>query len=468
MGKHRAARPAMKKSLQAWIAIVVVVLLIAGGYAYYHFTDQAFMFDFSVPVSGHTEGAAFEFYAGPMLPMNAIGDSAGITAKRSMDFSFTPTDFGRQDMRVMDRYTLTNNTQKDKTIEVVYPFISSISSSARLTPALTLNGESLQPVLFAGDYTGGFQSMNFASINAWEGYRALLTDGGYFEKAQKGMDLPADPAVTVYTLDDIACPEEFYSATIDITFPLPEGSHVMTFGSHGTGYDKESASYCCKFSAGEEKDRDSRIIVLGQPPSKFTTQGYNEWHEKTDRITVSLKPETMPLSNAVHDCMAIIGARDPLPVSPLMTDEIAYFAVKSMFQYTYLGDRPETRYNPVWLDSLIKDAYSLERVMYLKAPVKIPAGQSIALESSLQKEGSSDFARMHRKENIGTYCYDMLTKLGSVLDFTAQKASIDLPQALKIIRQNFGFDPAKGITEVALDLNEERYYLEIGKTTPEK
>jgi hypothetical protein len=47
------------------------------------------------------------------------------------------------------------------------------------------------------------------------------------------------------------------------------------------------------------------------------------------------------------------------------------------------------------------------------------------------------------------------------LRFTGQKASISLPQNFEIIRQNFGFEIARGRTEVNLDMAQEHYYLEI-------
>jgi len=55
----------------------------------------------------------------------------------------------------------------------------------------------------------------------------------------------------------------------------------------------------------------------------------------------------------------------------------------------------------------------------------------------------------------------MVTRLGSNLQFhnlTAQLTSVDY---IEIIRQNFGFDIAQGITKVMLDPETEHYYLDI-------
>ncbi len=55
----------------------------------------------------------------------------------------------------------------------------------------------------------------------------------------------------------------------------------------------------------------------------------------------------------------------------------------------------------------------------------------------------------------------LVTKLGSGLAFTRQEASLSGGEKLEIVDQNFGFDPAKGITRVTLDPEKEHYYLDV-------
>ena len=54
-----------------------------------------------------------------------------------------------------------------------------------------------------------------------------------------------------------------------------------------------------------------------------------------------------------------------------------------------------------------------------------------------------------------------MTRLGSNLDFTVQKAALTNTDNIEITKQNFGFDLETGITEVLLDPNQAHYYLEI-------
>ena len=57
----------------------------------------------------------------------------------------------------------------------------------------------------------------------------------------------------------------------------------------------------------------------------------------------------------------------------------------------------------------------------------------------------------------------MATRLGSVITFDSQKASVSGFDSIRIIAQNFGFDLNNHITEVELDLNEPHYYMEVMK-----
>ena len=82
------------------------------------------------------------------------------------------------------------------------------------------------------------------------------------------------------------------------------------------------------------------------------------------------------------------------------------------------------------------------------------------MEAALPKEASFDFACAHT-ENRGIYGYDLVTRLGSTLSFTCQTAALAHTEQIAIVRQNFGFDLAAGLTSVPLAPDQEHYYLEV-------
>ena len=101
-----------------------------------------------------------------------------------------------------------------------------------------------------------------------------------------------------------------------------------------------------------------------------------------------------------------------------------------------------------------------ERVLYLAFPVTVPAGGSVTVAASLWKEPSYDYG-CSGSENVGLQGYDLVTGLGSTLDFTGQTTALVNTENIEIVRQNLGFDLENGVTEVTLDPAEPRYYLEV-------
>ena len=144
-----------------------------------------------------------------------------------------------------------------------------------------------------------------------------------------------------------------------------------------------------------------------------------------------------------------------------MDFETWYRAVlEYLLAYGILSPSGAERYGAGWLEDIVSDVDTIDRVCWLEAEITIPAGDSVTLSASMTKEASYDFYCAHT-ENQGVKGYDLVTALGSTLDFTGQTASLVNTENIEIVRQNFGFDLEAGITEVALDPAEPHYYLEI-------
>jgi len=135
-------------------------------------------------------------------------------------------------------------------------------------------------------------------------------------------------------------------------------------------------------------------------------------------------------------------------------------AAELLERYSLLGSAPMDRYGDGRLDDLLSDALGQERVFYLAFPVTVPAGESVRVECRFWKEPSFDFA-CSGSENEGLQGYDLVTRLGSGLEFTGQRAVLVNTEGMEPAGQNFGFDVENGVTAVDLDLEQEHYYLEL-------
>ena len=121
------------------------------------------------------------------------------------------------------------------------------------------------------------------------------------------------------------------------------------------------------------------------------------------------------------------------------------------------------RYADGRLDDILSEALFHQRVLYLALPVTVPAGGSVTVNCTFWKEPSYDFY-CSGSENAGLQGYDLVTQLGSTLEFTCQTAALENAEGIEIVRQNLGFDLKSGITAVELAPEQKYYYLEIRTT----
>lgn len=452
-------------------ACIILILGIGVWYAGNHLGGKTGMGG-----NGHQDGSTFMHYAGPIFPLNILEDSSEVTAKRDTHFDFSRYEleyYGTDRLTVTDSYQLTNNSNEEKSYTIAYPFVSSLRDSNIFTPVLKSNVELQKEELLLGDYAGGFtsaygdtnqsESMNLKSMTSWEDYKKLLENGKYLDSAQKDLNF-TDKQVTVYTFYDVTYPENFDAATLSIEFTLPKDSVMLTYGMNGGAYDAERSFYRSSYFINQRED-NQRIIIIGEAPDKYSVKGYENGacEKEIKAVKGKVKSETKLLSEVIRQCITdyINSYDNPEGYSELLSDEHYFKAVLSMLNYTVLGDDPKERYSEMRLDDLISEAFYVNRVMYLKAVITIPAGETVELSATYHKDASYDFGCIASKDRQGVLGYDLLTKQGSQLNIINHTAGIELPQNYTIVRQNFGFDLQDGINQVQLNQEVERYYLEI-------
>lgn len=400
------------------------------------------------------------------------------------------------DILVTDAYTLANSSQKDQTVTLLYPFATSLNDLGRLTPTLTLDGSELETALHVGAYSGGFEgvwdgtiggdpegSVNLDYADSWEDYKNLLSDGTYLANALgAGPDVSGIP-VTVYKFTDPYGPPKDEEAgvpnpSLQVGFDLDYSrTAVLTWGFDSGNFDRENGTMIQGFSIPQPGERGYGedvycLLVLGEDIQNMTTGGY---------VTGGADPDTEPLEGCgvtveryesdldtmLREILAPVWQelrQDTYEQDGVELDvdfETWYRAVlEYLLAYGVLSPSGAERYGAGRLEDIVSDVDTIDRVCWLEAEITIPAGDGVTLSASMTKEASYDFYCAHT-ENQGVKGYDLVTALGSTLDFTGQTASLLNTENIEIVRQNFGFDLEAGITEVALDPAEPHYYLEI-------
>lgn len=437
---------------------------------------------------GLEDGITFMSYAGPVFPLTTAEDSAGLTAERCVTWDFAPGtnshgEFRQWGATVTDDYVLHNPTDADVQVTALYPFAGDFNSLAELRPGVAVNGESVETTLYAGPYSGGFQStfgaelpdtMNLDTINSWQEYKALLESGTYLSQALG--DYPVlDIPVTVYEFTNFAAPHERYqAATQAVSFSIDESAtQILTCGFNGGEWDEGFRRYSYFVPDGRRNEPELKVLaVLGQDIGSYTLQGYQDGGcdagEEIDGVscTVTRSETTM---DALLDrlCRAYVAqyAQGRAVDQDNAFDAVSFHMYRGavaelLTQYGLLSPAPADRYGDGRLDDILSETLSHSRVLYLAFPVTVPAGGSATVQCTLWKPPSYDF-ECSGSEHAGLQGYDLVTHLGSTLEFTRRSAALVNLAGMEITGQNFGFDPAKGIAAVDLDPEREHYFLEL-------
>ena len=442
--------------------------------------------------SGHSEGTVFMSYAGPAFPLTALETGSCLTAERTLTWDFAPGAYADGELRqwgaeVTDRYVLSNPGPEDVTVTALYPFAGNFDSLARVRPAVSVDGAAAEAALYAGPYAGGFSSaygeedpdhdtLNLAGLNSWEDYQTLLEDGAYLSQAlaeYPALDIPA----TVYHFSNFTAPHEQYpAATQAVSFTIDRNqTQILCCGFNGQSWDEETGwrQYSCFVPDGVQRESATKVlVVLGEDIGDYTLQGYKDGGcdlgDEITGVSCAVTREETTL-DAVLDRLCR-EYRTFYTQGRALDQENAFDAVpfemyrgavsQLLAQYGLLSGRPKDRYADGRLDELLYEVLIHQRVLYLEFPVTVPAGGSVTVECRMWKEPSYDF-HCSGSENVGLQGYDLVTRLGSSLNFTRQTAALENTEGIEIVRQNLGFDLASGVTWVALDMAEEHFYLEV-------
>ncbi len=454
--------------------------------------------------SGHEDnGSTFMSYAGPVFPLTTVEGGGGLTAERAITYDFEGWMDGNPDrpyygLPVTDSYTLTNPTGEDKTVTLLYPFASSLYGLSSNLPALTAGGMELDTEVLAGGYCGGagngffYDSSgygnNWTYPRSWVDYQTILSDGSYQASALgEWPDLSHIP-VTVYEITNpwLAGGITGANPSIHAKFALDNSkTTVLSYGFNG-GFSSDDEGVMTRrlsFSVPippvepdspplyyeRELNQIRRIIVFGQPLYSFEllgvhdgapdSTGYLEWGVE---IGASLRQYETDLEAALRavaeDQFQMENWRETGSSAQTPEFELYFGIMKDcLLSHGLLSGDPAERFALGWLDEM--DCVSMDRVFYLKAQLTVPAGGSAAVEASFLKDASFDYYCANT-ENRDVYGYDLVTRLGSSLDFTQQTAAAVNTDGVEIIRQNFGFDWENGVDTVTLDPVVEHYYLE--------
>ncbi|MBR6657231.1 MAG: hypothetical protein IKL18_03570 [Oscillospiraceae bacterium] len=460
-------------------------------------------------------GENYMSYAGPAFPLAATEDTAGLEFERSINFDFSPYytynesyengngetvyyDAWKNDAMISDNYTVYNTTGEDITFTAVYPFAGNISTALSRIPQITVDGKEVETELKIGPYSGGFASawgekseverLNLSSLESWYEYKALLESGDYLKDAF-GENPKMEQSVKVYSFEieyNIPMTEfdEIENPDMMVTFDYDtEKSNVYFYGFNSLRWNEDegwvkAGSYIPKSFSPDFENHPIYIIVTGEDIENIgvkTVSGESKgsWDEReeTEVFGITSEKYESTLGEAIYE---IISSGDyeshyfdeePTVRNLISNEEYLGYVAEFMYAHGQLSEDPAERYDRGRLDDIIIETGHVSRVMYLTFEVTVPAGGTLEIGTKTLREASYDFVgKRHEKDLEG---FDLVTRLGTNLNITKQKASVSNAEEIEIVYNNFGFDLPNGISSVVLG-EEEHYWMEICKIRAEK
>ncbi len=454
--------------------------------------------------SGNESGTVFMSYAGPVFPLHSLTDTSGITAERNIDYDFSPyipvtitaeADGEKQshyryqtESIVIDSYVLSNQTDNDVTLSMVYPFVSNFREGYQYLPAISIGGSEVETELYAGKFSGYFYSAhgrgssaadksNISGQQQWQAFQTLLEDGQYLADALAPYP-ELNQKVIVYKINNIVYDgndKKATNPTLGFEFTIDEeNTIVFPYGSRGGRRDSRTGEWLQSYDIPEDgrEPEDCYLLVLGNDIRDVAVQGYRDGGcdkgEEITGVTADVERYESTLGEMVWQLLfeenKIKYWEEEEEYWDIASDEMVFGSLAELlYDYGVLAENPAERYDWGHLEDMWSETYHMERVLYVAFSVTVPANSSISVEASMLKDASFDYSG-HGTDRNG---YDLVTTLGSSLAFSVQTASVSNTEAIEIVYQNFGFHPAEGINKVTLDVKEPHYHMEIRRVQEE-
>lgn len=470
-------------------------------------------------VQGKSEDGSSLFmrYEGPVFPLLLRPDAEtgtgaeNITSERLLCYDF----FGAADERdtksirsvlLHDHFAL-KNAGAEKTLKLLYPFVSTVEDLYYSVPEIRQNGEIVPSKLCYGDFTGSFvpaagsdaadETLNIKQSLSWENYQTLAGDHAYLERAfAETKDISHIP-VTVYSFTDSYYPESAEDENPTLVAEVerePGKSKILSFGFNGYAKSddddkKEYYQYSIPKKGYNDYGEDHHyLIILGEDTPELTieTQKIGGWEAyenpssgERDNLPgagAAVEREEMNLSQALDLALPFFyehyksnhasgissmeqrQSKDFTPVQePISYEDFKNLYIRDLYENGPLSQAPVMRYSDGSLESL--DTLKTQRLLFAAFDIRLEEGEKTELSITSYKEGSYDFYCKTAEQKI--YGYDLLTTVESALPTETFEAEIIDHGCVELRHQNFGFDLENGIRKVQLNEEIPHYYMEV-------
>lgn len=404
----------------------------------------------------------FDAYEGPAFAMTATGDTQNVKTTRNLQGKVTAqyhNGIARPLLHVWDRYQIKNTSGEDKTLQLVYPFVTTMNLSYGLDGSiLKVHGDKPQEIEYGiGDGVSAFfggKPDEGATLAEYTKLSGSQTE--YQENAlQKTVDW--NRQVSVYFIMDIQA-EEGSAGVVGITV-TGKDADVLTYGfdyaAPPGAEEDETTNYC--FFAPTEYARPM-LIVTGQQKGEPELGYYSnlDCEDEVDGIQCTMQKRQMSYADALHLCSQETARKMKLDydnrqytgkLPEYFNEDAVYQALTVVSTEEDFYDTLVQRYQKTDLEEIFDTMLKETRLVYAMVTVTIPAQKTIKVTAQAQKRqmpGNYTLAENDETENT-VYQYDFASAKDSRLNVNKTMLRLSEPEIWKVTADNPGLKKSDGV-----------------------
>lgn len=336
----------------------------------------------------------YDGYEGPVFPLTATGDTQKLKVSRSMKGSITTEGEGEKaqpQLHVEDVYKIKNTAKQDKTLQLVYPFVTTLNRAPDLDGGiLTVEGEAQTAVTYSvGGSIRAYRDIDAPERASMEDYQQIFSGQAQYQEQALAKEADWDKEVRVYTFSDIRTEEGADAGNqpgvIGVTVKGGKAD-VLTYGFDHSFETEDGSSNHCFFLPQEQKKL--MLIVAGEQEAEPEPGYYTnlDCEEQMDGIQCEMNMEEMSYADALRLCSNEAARKlrqdyeqgmYDAELPEYMNEDAAFAALTMAGEEDTFYDMLVQRYQSTELTEIFERLFGETRVVYAMTTVTIPAKQSV-------------------------------------------------------------------------------------------
>lgn len=426
--------------------------------------------------------ARYDPYEGPVFAMTVTGDDQNLRSSRSLACAVTAEGESPL-LQIADTYRIKNTSEEDKTVQLVYPFVTTLNlADGAGRDILDIEGQETSVRYSAGAGVGMAVCKDPRAELTVEDYKELLED----EEADYQMDALEKAEdwyreVSVYTFSDIEISEEHSAWDVPVVgVAAEEDADILTYGFDYSSGREDGVWQHCFFA--DESERTLMLIVTGNQEREPQLGYYAnlDCEEEISGISCEMEKQTMTYGEALRLCGKAMlkqlreeygqGAyQGALP--PYLDNDMMYQALTSFCGEEAFYDTVAQQYHTVNIQEAYTQLLAETRVVYAMAMATVPAGGSIRITANLQKR-QPQLSYAFEESTVfpdEAYGYDFLPDGADRLHIRHAALSLVLPEGWKVLDETANADGKlafeKKKNRLLAEMEKKAYHLQLSPAT---